>query len=91
MDEKITAVVNIGQYAAIAIQPDEIFRYIQLGLAILCTLVLFAYRIWVWYKAAKADKKIDKEEFDELINIVKDTKDEIDNTINKDNNKNKEN
>lgn len=87
MDEKITAVVNVAQYAMVAIQPDEIFRYIQLGLAILCTLVMLGYRVWSWYKAAKADKKIDKQEFEDLVNIVKDAKEEIDNTINKDNNK----
>ena len=82
MDERVSAVVNVAQYAAIAIQPDEIFRYIQLGLAILCSLVLLAYRIWCWYKDAKKDGKVDTEEVKQLVDIVKDTKEEIDNHVN---------
>lgn len=87
MDEKVSTVVNIAQYASIAIQPDEIFRYIQLGLAILCTLVLLGYRIWMWVKESKKDGKIDSDEVKQLVDIVKDAKDNVDNIINKDNNK----
>ena len=74
--------VNVGQYAFVAIQTDWIFQWIQLGLAIACSLVLLAYRIWKWYKEAKADGKITKDEIKEGIDIIveggKDIKDKID-------------
>ena len=75
-------VVNVGQYASVAFQPNWIFQWIQLGLAIACSLVLLAYRLWKWWKEAKADGKITKDEIKEGLNIIgeglEDVKDKLD-------------
>lgn len=84
MENKILAAVNLMQYAGVAVQPYEVFQWIQLGLAILCSVVLLAYRIWCWYKKAKADGKIDKEEINEVIDIVKDGVEDIKDKVDKD-------
>ena len=49
-----------------AIQSDQIFQYISLGLTILSTLVAIAYTIWKWYKKANEDGKITSDEIKEL-------------------------
>lgn len=78
MEDKVLTGVNVCQYVLVGIQADTIFRWIQLGLAILCTLVGLAYRVWCWYRKAKADGKITGEEIKELI---EDNKDEVSKVI----------
>lgn len=63
-----------------AVQSDQIFQYISLGLTILSTLVAIAYTIWKWWRKAKEDGKIDEEE-------VKDLVDQIDDVVKKGENK----
>ena len=75
--EVATIGANAGQYAFVALQTDWIFQWVQLGLAIACSLVLLAYRLWKWYKEAKADGKITKEEIKEGLDIVSNGVDEI--------------
>ena len=53
-----------------AIQTDEILRYVQLGLTILSTAVAIAFTIWNWWKRAKQDGKITKEEVDDLVDDI---------------------
>ena len=53
-----------------ALQTDEVFRLIQLGLTILSTLVAIAFTIWKWWKKAKQDGKITSDEVNELIDDV---------------------
>lgn len=53
-----------------AIQTDEVFRYISLGLTILSTIVAIAYTIWKWWRKAKEDGKITEEEVKELVDDV---------------------
>ena len=55
-----------------AIQPDQVFAYIQMGLTILATLITIILGIRAWWKDAKKDGKIDKEEVDEAVKIVED-------------------
>ena len=55
-----------------AIQPDQVFAYIQMGLTIVATLITIILGIRAWYKDAKKDGKIDKEELEDLTNIVGD-------------------
>ena len=78
VNEMITAGVNATMYALISIQDNPVFQTIQLVLAILTSVVLLAYRLWRWYKDAKKDGKIDKEEIDEAINIIGNSVEEID-------------
>lgn len=62
-----------------AIQPDVIFQYIQMGLTILATLITIILGLRAWWKDAKKDGKITKDEIEQGINIitngVKDIKD----------------
>jgi len=64
-------VTNVVVYLN-AILAEGWFRWVQLGLGIIMTLVGIAYRVWKWYKEAKADGKITKEELKELTDDVKD-------------------
>ena len=77
MDEYVLTGVNACQYATAFAQFDEIFRWIQLILALICSIVLLAYRIWKWHKDASKDGKIDKEEVDKLAETIKDGAEEI--------------
>ena len=77
----ILGIVNASQYAVIPAQVDNILKWIQLGLAILCSLVLIAYRLWSWYKEAKKDGKITKDEIQKGIDIVIEGGKEIKNQI----------
>ena len=77
MDEYVLSGVNLCQYAAALAQFDEVLKWIQLGLALICSIVLLAYRIWKWHKDASKDGKIDKEEVDKLVETIKDGAEEI--------------
>lgn len=77
MDEYVLSGVNLYQYAAALVQFDEVLKWIQLGLALICSIVLLAYRIWKWHKDASKDGKIDKEEVDKLVETIKDGAEEI--------------
>ena len=58
-------------------QTEAVFQIIQLVLSIFATLITTAYIIYKWYKRAKADGKITKNEVGELVTIVADTADNI--------------
>ena len=55
-----------------AIQPDVIFQYIQMGLTILATLITIILGLRAWWKDAKKDGKITKDEIEQGINIIND-------------------
>lgn len=55
-----------------AIQSDQIFQYISLGLTILSTLIAISYTIWKWWRKAKEDGKIDEEEVKDLVDQIDD-------------------
>lgn len=61
---------NALTYVLSAIQQNEVFQIIEFVLAILTSIVLIAYRIWVWYEKAKADGKITKDEIKEGLEIL---------------------
>ena len=54
-----------------SIQVDEILRYVSLGITILGGLITLITQIIAWYKKAKADGKITKEEIEEGLNIIR--------------------
>lgn len=72
MEKYVPPIANLFQYIAISIQTEKIFAWIQLGLAILCSIVLLLYRIWKWYKEAKADGEITGDEINQLVEENKD-------------------
>lgn len=87
---------EIGAYAGnlvgmicTAIQPDELLQIISLVLTIVATLFSIAFTVCNWWKKAKDDGKIDKEEIDELVNIVDKAKEDLNNEISRGNNKTK--
>lgn len=55
-----------------AIQPNEVLQTISLIITIIGGLITIIFAVITWYKNAKKDGKIDKEEVKELIDIVQD-------------------
>lgn len=49
-----------------AIQVNEVYQWISLGISILIAIVSISYTCYKWYQKATADKKVTKEEIDEL-------------------------
>ena len=81
MKNYVCEAVNVGQYAAVSVQTDVVLKWVQLALAIACSVVLLAYRLWKWWKEAKKDGKITPEEIKEGVDIVKDGFDDVKHTI----------
>lgn len=60
-----------------AIQPDQVFAYIQMGLTIVATLITIILGLRAWWKDAKKDGKIDKDEIKEGLNILQEGVEDI--------------
>lgn len=69
--------INGGQYLVAVNQTNEVFQIIELVASIVVSLVLIAYRLWRWYKEAKKDGKITKDEIEEAVKIISDGTEEI--------------
>lgn len=72
MGDKLYTAGNLLVYLGAIIQPENLFKWIQLGLGILLTVVGIAYKVWKWHKEAKADGKITTDEVKELVSETKD-------------------
>lgn len=60
-------------------QTKEVFQIVSLVLSILISVIILFTKIYDWWKKAKADGKISKEEIDELVEITKkETEDIVD-------------
>lgn len=59
-------------------QTNEILQTIQIILAIITFLVTIGYTIWKWYKNAKKDGKITKDEVEDLVDEIKEEVDKYD-------------
>ena len=70
VNELVSWPINVFTYALAYIQANEVMQVVEFVLAILTSIVLLLYRLYVWYKEAKKDGKIDKEEIKEGINII---------------------
>ena len=55
---------------ATALQPNEVWQYIQMGITIIAGLISIALGLRAWWKDAKKDGKITKEEVKDAIDIV---------------------
>ena len=53
-----------------AVQQNEILQIISFALSTVTSVIIIAFKIWAWWKKAKADGKISKEEIDELHDII---------------------
>lgn len=68
---------NVFSYILSAVQTNEVFQIISMVLSVLTSLVILSYKVWSWFKEAKKDGKIDKEEVDQLGEILEDTKKDL--------------
>lgn len=64
-------------------QTNEIFQLVSLILTCIATLTAIGFTIYKWVKKAKADGKIDKEEIEELVDIIEDGAEELKDKIDK--------
>lgn len=76
-DEVINYASTALSWFLMAIQVDEILRYINLGLSIFLTLLSIGVSTYNIFKNAKANGKIDREEVDNVVNKVNDLKDQL--------------
>lgn len=65
---------NVGTYVLSAIQTNEVLQIISFVLSSITSLVIIFLRLWSWWKEAKKDGKIEKEEIDEAIGIIEDSR-----------------
>ena len=79
MKRIIELIANGGQYVLTAVQTNEVLQIVELVLSILTILFILGVNIYSWWKKASADGKIDKEELEELQNIVEDGKEKLEN------------
>lgn len=64
-------------------QTEKVFQIISLVLTCLSIAFSIAFTLYKWFKEAKKDGKIDKEEIDEAIDVVTKGVKEINNEIDK--------
>lgn len=64
-----------------AIQPDRTLQIISMLLTIMSLTLSLILKLINWYKQAKADRKITKEELNEAVEITKDGIEKISETI----------
>ena len=64
-----------------AIQPDRTLQIISMILTILSLTLSLIIKLKNWYRQAKADRKITKEELNEAVEITKDGIEKINETI----------
>ena len=62
---------NTGMYVLTAVQTKEVFQIISLILSIMISVIIIISKVVEWWKKAKEDGKITKEEIEELSNNVK--------------------
>lgn len=63
---------NGAMYVLSITNTKEIFEIVSLVLSILISCLILGSKICQWWKKAKVDGKIDKEEIQEVIEIVED-------------------
>ena len=68
----ICSLLNGCQYLTALMQTNEIYQLVQLVISALTTIVLLIFKIVTWWKSAKSDGKITKEEAEEGKKIVED-------------------
>ena len=63
---------NVFTYVLSAVQTNEVMQIISFILSSIVSVLLIVFRLWAWYKEAKKDGKITKEEIDDAIDIIDD-------------------
>ena len=70
------------------LQTDKILQTISMILTCISIVVSLCFTLYNWYKVAKKDGKITKDEIDEAVKTTKEHIDKIESTIKKDGDKN---
>ena len=65
---------NVGTYVLAAIQTNEVLQIISFVLSSITSVIIIFLRLWSWWKEAKKDGKIEKEEIDAAIGIIEDSR-----------------
>ena len=73
MKRMLEILTNGGMYILTLAQTNDIFQLVELILSIAMTLFILIINIITWAKKATKDGKIDKEEIDELVDIISET------------------
>lgn len=68
----LTLLSSVWGFIFSAINSDELTSILITTLTILSILFNIAYTIWKWYKKAKQDNKIDRNDVDDLMNDLND-------------------
>ena len=63
-------IVNSLTYVLASLQTNEILQIIEFVLSGLTSIILIGFRLWKWYKEAKKDGEITRDEIAEAINIL---------------------
>ena len=74
---------NGFMYVLTITQTKEIFQIISLVLSILISVLILLTKIFDWWKKAKSDGKITKEEIKELVDTTKEDVENIKNNFDK--------
>ena len=74
LDDAFTIGGNLFGYVLSAVQTNEILQIISFALSIATSTIIIGFKVWAWWKKAKADGKITKEEIDELHDIIDDSR-----------------
>lgn len=69
---------------------EEVMRIILLVLGVISAVVSLLYNLYLWYKKAKSDGKVTKEEIEEAVDIIKQGVEDIDKEVKKSEETNKE-
>jgi len=72
---------NILSYILTFVQTNEIFQVVSFGLSIVTSLIIIGYKIWSWYREAKKDGKITKEEVKNLADDISDDVKELNDKV----------
>lgn len=77
MKQLLEGIANGFMYVFTVAETNEYFKFVELILSIIMTLFIIVVNLISWYKKAKSDGKIDKEEIEELKDILEDGKEKL--------------
>lgn len=89
MKDKLVIVGNILTYLLTVIETNEIFQLISLILSVAVSVIIILFKLYSWYKQAKKDGKITKDEVKDLTEDIKPEIDIIKDNIDKDSSRKK--
>lgn len=68
----VCGMLNGCQYMTALMQTNEVYQLVQLIISAVTTIALLVFKIVSWWKSAKADGKITKDEADQGRKIIQD-------------------